>query len=68
MATDNKCGNQGEHTNGAITIDNREQTRGLRDIIADQNLTSGDAAWEVFRASTVKVFCLAQKKECLILL
>ncbi len=27
----------------------REQSRGMREIIADQNLSSGEAAWECFR-------------------
>lgn len=52
MASDNKRNNQGERpnsANGAVAIDHREQPRGFRDIIADKNLTSGEAAWEVFR-------------------
>ncbi len=49
MAAGNKTGNQGDRANFEVAIDSREQSRELRDIIADKNLTSGEAAWEVFR-------------------
>jgi hypothetical protein len=52
MATVNNRGNQGNpqgNPSASVAMVNREQTRGLREIIADKNLSSGEAAWEVFR-------------------
>ncbi len=37
------------NTSSPFSNESREHRRGLRDIIADRNLSSGEAAWECFR-------------------